>query len=152
MQVMILYPDIMIYNDHRVLGPLIDSLKSSSFQMDTKLAMIKQFLPKIKFQHIDMLVNNFQHIVQTSNEMDGIFVCNVNPFLVSVTILFICEFIKQGFPLAKLRIEQFEAGLIHSMITLLNNVYDHEKIRLLLQQTDSENYNTLALMAKMNMY
>jgi len=59
MQVMIIYPDILIYNDDRVLGPLIDSLKSSSFQMDTKLAMIKQFLPKIKFQHIDMLVNNF---------------------------------------------------------------------------------------------
>jgi len=36
--------------------------------------------------------------------MEGIFVCNINPFLVATTILHICDHIKESFPLAKLRI------------------------------------------------
>ena len=38
------------------------------------------------------------------------------------------------------------------MIMLLDNVYDPIKIRLLLKQTDVENYSTLALMGKLRMY
>ena len=41
MQLMILYNEIMLENDHRVLAPIIDSLRTSSFMMDLKLAMIK---------------------------------------------------------------------------------------------------------------
>lgn len=84
--------------------------------------------------------------------MDGIFICNINPFLVAATILVICTDIKRDFPLAKLRILQFEDKLIDSMITLLNNIYDPQKIRLMLKQTDPENFNTLALMGKLQLY
>ena len=99
-----------------------------------------------------MLVNNFQHLVVNSKKMDGIFVCNINPFLVAATILFICDNIKEGFPLAKLRIQQFEEILVGSMIVLLNNVYDHEKIRLLLLQQDSDKFTTLAIFAHLKLY
>ncbi len=92
--------------------------------MDQKLAMIKKFLPKIKFKHVDSLVSNFQDLVENSAEMDGIFICSINPFLVAATILTLCNDIKRDFPLARLRILQFEDQLLESMITLLNNVYD----------------------------
>ena len=70
----------------------------------------------------------------------------------AVTILYICDKIKKAFPLAKLRIQQFEGDLSSSMILLLNNVYDPFKIRLLLKQTDTENYSSLDLMGKLRMY
>ena len=38
------------------------------------------------------------------------------------------------------------------MMELLDNVYDPYKVRLLLKQTDLENYSTLDLMGKMKMY
>ena len=38
------------------------------------------------------------------------------------------------------------------MISLLDNVYDPYKIRLLLKQTDMENWSTLDLMAKLKMH
>ena len=38
------------------------------------------------------------------------------------------------------------------MITLLNNIYDPQNIRLMLKQTDTENFNTLALMGKLKLY
>ena len=44
-----MYQEIVLENDTKVLPALIDSLKTSAFQMDSKLAMIKSFLPKIKF-------------------------------------------------------------------------------------------------------
>ena len=38
------------------------------------------------------------------------------------------------------------------MMELLDNVYDPYKVRLLLKQTDLENYSTLDLMGKLKMY
>ena len=104
MQLMLHYHEIMLEHDHRTLAPLIESMRTSSFTMDLKLAMIKQFLPKIAFRHVDMLVTNFKYLVERSNEMDGIFICNTNPFLVATTILDNLKDIKESFPLLKLRI------------------------------------------------
>lgn len=68
-----------------------------------------------------------------SDQTFGIFVCNINPFLVAATILYICDRIKTDYPLAKLRIQAFEGQLIDRMILLLNNVYDPYKVSLLLK-------------------
>ena len=38
------------------------------------------------------------------------------------------------------------------MIELLNNVYEPHKVRLLLKQTDMENYSALDLMGKLKLY
>ena len=104
MQIMTLYQPSVLNQDNRTLTALVKSLRESAFSMDQKLAMIKKFIPKIKFKHVDMLVTNIQHIVEESDQMDGIFICNINPFLVAATILIICANIKKDFPLAKLRI------------------------------------------------
>ena len=83
---------------------------------------------------------------------NGILVTNINPFLIATTILYICATIKRDYPLARLRIEQFEGDLEDKMIELLDNVYEPHKVRLLLKQTDMENYSTLDLMGKLKMY
>ena len=93
-----------------------------------------------------------QTLVQNAAEEDGILISNINPFLIATTILFICARIKRDYPLARLRIEQFEGDLVDRMIELLDNVYEPQKIRLLLKQTDLENFSSLDLMGKLKMY
>ena len=58
MRVLLSYEDLVLRNDKKVLQPLLQSLVDSPFQMDNKLAMIKLFIPKIQFQHVDLLVAN----------------------------------------------------------------------------------------------
>ena len=70
--------------------PLLQSLRDSPFFMDNKFAMLKLFLPRIKFIYVDELVKNLQKLVENAASENGIFVTNVNPFLVASTILYIC--------------------------------------------------------------
>ena len=120
--------------------------------MDSKLSMIGRFIPQIQFQYVDILVSNFQQIVNESQTPHGIFVNNINPFLVAISILEISNKIKYYYPLSKLRIQQFEGDLNDSIIKLLNGVYDPHKIRLLLKQQDLQNHSSLDLMAKLRMF
>ena len=69
------------------------------------------------------MVSNLQILVNKSATENGILVTNINPFLIATTILFICARIKRDYPLARLRIEQFEGDLADRMIELLDNVY-----------------------------
>ena len=101
---------------------------------------------------MDILVTNLQTLVQNSATENGILVSNINPFLIATTILYICARIKRDYPLARLRIQQFEGDLVNRMIELLDNVYEPHKIRLLLKQTDMENFSSLDLMGKLKMY
>lgn len=95
--------------------------------------MLKLFLPKIKFIYVDILVTNLQMLVDNAASENGILVTNVNPFLVASTILYVCYRIKLNYPLAKLRIQQFEGQLVDRMIMLLDNVYDPGKVRKMLK-------------------
>ena len=72
--------------------------------------------------------------------------------MVASEILFISNRIKRDFPLAKLRIEQFEYDLESCMILLLETVYDPYKISKLLKQTDIDGYSTLDLLGKLRLY
>ena len=90
-----------------VLPTLLESL-DDPFWMDVKFTMLKAFLPKISFLHVDILINKIITLVENAQKPDGIMVCNINPFMVASAILFISEQIKNDFPLAKLRIEQYE--------------------------------------------
>ena len=101
---MVSYEDTILENDRRVLAPLIYSLKTSSYYMDSKLVMIRSFIPQIQFQYVDILVDKLQEIVNDSQSATGIFVCNINPFLVAIKILDICRLVKYHYPLAKMRI------------------------------------------------
>lgn len=56
------------------------------------------------------------------------------------------------FPLATLRIEILEKQLTQSLITMLQDIYDPYKVRLMLNQTDIENYSTIDLMAKLQLH
>ena len=104
LRTMVSYEDIILENDKRVLAPLIYSLKTSSYYMDSKLVMIRSFIPQIQFQYVDILVDKLQEIVNDSQSATGIFVCNINPFLVAIKILDICRLVKYHYPLAKMRI------------------------------------------------
>ena len=91
-------------------------------------------------------------MVDNSDKMNGIFMSNINQFLVAATILNICNFIKRDFPLTRLRILPFEFKLIKCMKILLNNVYQPVKTRLLLKQKDHRGHDTLALIAMLRIY
>ena len=120
--------------------------------MDVKLAMIKAFLPKISFVHVDTLINKLIELVANAQKPMGIMVCNINPFMVASAILYISESIKNDFPLAKLRIEQYEADLHNTIKVLLERLYDPYKISKLLKQTDIEGYSSLDLFGKLKLY
>ena len=89
---------------------MIHSLKSPYF-MDVKLAMIKIFLPRIQFVHIDLLIKEIVSLVSQATTAKGFMVCNINPLLVAASILEISFRIKNDFPLAKLIIDSYEFDL-----------------------------------------
>ena len=51
--------------------------------------MLKTFIPRIKFVHVDRLITQLVEIVAKAQSVDGIFVCNINPFMVATAILYI---------------------------------------------------------------
>lgn len=67
MQIMTLYQATVLNNDKRTFSSLLKSLQDSAFFMDQKLAMIKKFILKIKFKHVDVLVSNIQKLVEKSD-------------------------------------------------------------------------------------
>ena len=71
--------------------------------------------------------------MEQAETADGIMICNINPFMVGSSILYISNRIKSDFPLAKLRIEKYEVDLEATIIRLLTNVYDPYKIAKLLK-------------------
>ena len=152
MRLMKQYEDVILRNDKRVLPTLLQSLLDSPFLMDLKLSMIKLFLPWIQFQYVDIMINNFTQIVRDSTSETGIMMTNINPFLVAVTILEIFSRTKKTFPLANLRIEILEKQLMRSMIVMMQDTYDPYKVRLMLNQTDLENYSTIDHMARLNLH
>ena len=72
--------------------------------------------------------------------------------MVASAILFISHRIKNDFPLARLRIEQYEQELEEAIIVLLSNVYDPFKIGKLLKQTDINGLSSLDLFGKLKLY
>ena len=59
MSLMEMHEDVLLHHDKKVLAQLIQTFYDSTFLMDTKLAMLKKFLPRIQFQHVDMLITCF---------------------------------------------------------------------------------------------
>ena len=87
-------------------------MESNPFFMDTKLALIRDFLPQIRFLHVDSLIRTLQNLVERAQSIDGLLVCNINPFMVAEQILEICRILKRDFPLARLPIMRVEDDLI----------------------------------------
>ena len=83
---------------------LLDSL-DDSFHMDVKLTMIRAFLPRIQYIHVDMLIEKLIKLVENAEKPQGIMICNINPFMVASAIFYIGDRIKDDFPLSKLRID-----------------------------------------------
>jgi hypothetical protein len=139
-------------NINAVLPTLLKSLIDTPFYMDIKLSMVQQFLQKITFHHVEVLVNNLKQLVEDSERINGILVCNTNPFMVASNILYICHKLKKDFPIAKLRINQFEEDLNNSVIKLLENLYDPCQVSKMLKQTDISGYSSLDMMGKLSLY
>ena len=87
------YESTILSNTNTVLPVLIRSLEDPFF-MDIKLSMLRMFLPRLKFLHADSLISRFVDVVDKARHMKGIFVCNINPFMVATAILSISEEIK----------------------------------------------------------
>lgn len=98
------YKNLVLLNMNEILPALLQSLVDSPFYMDVKLSMIIEFLDKIQFHHVDILVDNLKTLIKNSHTMEGILVCNTNPFMVASNILFICHRLKEIFPIVKLRV------------------------------------------------
>ena len=58
------YPGVILKNDTRVVGHLLSSMTESPFSMDLKLLMVRRFMPKMLFYHVDSLVDSFSKIVE----------------------------------------------------------------------------------------
>jgi len=80
------FESTILYSSKTVLPVLIRSLEDPYF-MDIKLSMLKTFLPRIKFIHVDLLISHLVEIVENAQKMNGIFICNINPFMVATAIL-----------------------------------------------------------------
>ena len=127
------FKNLILININHVLPSLLKSLIDSPFYMDVKLSMVQQFLQKITFHHVDIMITNLKQMVANSECLNGILVCNTNPFMVASNILYICHVLKRDFPIAKLRIIQFELDLNNSIITLLENLYDPYQVSKMLK-------------------
>ena len=79
-------------------------------------------MPRIQFVHVDILIGKILNLVDDARKADGIMVCNINPFMVASSILYISNKIKRDFPLAILRVEQYETDLEDTMILLLEMI------------------------------
>ena len=89
----------------------------------------------------------FSNIVEKAETLNGVLICNTNPFLLGATILTILGKIKENYPPLKLRIETFEDDLLSSISRLLNKVYAPYKVRMLLKQSDLDRKSVLILFA-----
>jgi hypothetical protein len=90
-------------------------------------------LDKITFWHVDKLITNLKTIIAESELINGILICNTNPFLVASNILYICSRLKESFPVVKLRIVQFEEDLNTSIIMLLENLMNPVRVSKMLK-------------------
>ena len=99
-----------------------------------------------------MLVNRLNSLVEEADSIDGIMVCNINPFMVACNILAISYQIKDNFTLTKLRIEQYEEKLQNTMINLLEQTHEPYKISKLLKQRDIDGYSCLDWFSSLKLY
>ena len=76
---------------------------------------------------------------------------NINPFMVAVKILQINHNILGRFPLARIRIEQYQAILIKKIVVLLDNLYMPQIIKNQLKQKDLMGYTALERLAELDM-
>jgi hypothetical protein len=91
-------------------------------------------------------------MVATSERLNGILVCNTNPFIVASNILYICSVLKTDFPIVKLRIIQLEDDLNRSINTLLENLQDPHLVSKMLKQRDIEGFSFLDMMGKLSLH
>ena len=54
------FKNLVMININAVLPTLLKSLIDTPFYMDIKLSMVQQFLQKITFHHVEVLVNNLK--------------------------------------------------------------------------------------------
>ena len=105
------YQSVIFTNSSKVLDVFLTSLESSPYQMDLKLQFLMAFLPKIKYKHVDRLINILSTYVDNCKTSSSILVSNVNPFSVTFTALQIFDRIKKDFPLSRLRVMPHEESV-----------------------------------------
>ena len=88
------FKHVIMGNSFKVLDEVLNCLMYSPFYMDVKLSIVHTFLPKIQFYHVDKLVTIMQTLIARCQQVDGILVCNINPFQVASAILSIFHKLK----------------------------------------------------------
>ena len=67
--------------------------------MDTKILMVERFKPKMSLFYVDQLTGHLNSIIRKAQNIDGILICNTNPFLIAVNILTLLNWIKYQYPI-----------------------------------------------------
>ena len=78
---------------------------------------------------------------------NGILLCNINPFMVTASILSLGVKIKETFPLTQQRIQKYEDDLREHVGGLLDNCYAPVLINKLMNQRDIDGYSPLFVLA-----
>ena len=78
--------------------------------------------------------------------------CNINPFMVTASILSLGVEIKKMFPLTQMRIGKYEDKLRELVAGLLDNCYEPVLIEKLLNQKDIDGYSPLFVLAQHKFY
>ena len=120
--------------------------------MDVKLAILKRFLPRIRFIFVDMLITKIAKLVDEAQSENGIMICNINPFMVTAAILNFGIKVKAQFPLTVHRIEKYEEELRDCIAALLDNCYEPYLIEKLLNQKDIDGVSPLIIFARHKFY
>ena len=78
--------------------------------------------------------------------------CNINPFMITASILSLGVEIRKMFPLTEMRIGKYEDTLRELVAGLLDNCYEPVLIEKLLNQKDIDGYSPLFVLAQHKFY
>ena len=115
----------------QVLPSVVTALNEPFF-MDVKLTIVKRIMSKMRFIHVDQLITKITLLVREACTPNGILLCNINPFMVTASILSLGVEIKNIFPLTRHRIDKYEEDLRERVAGLLDNCYQPILIEKLL--------------------
>ena len=145
------YEGLVLSEADQVLPSVVESLHDP-FYMDVQLAIVKRFLPRIRFIYVDQLIEKIAKLVDEAHSENGIMICNINPFMVTAAILNFGVIVKATFPLTIHRIEKYEDDLRVAVGTLLEDCYEPYLIEKLMNQKDIDGVSPLYIFAQHKYY
>jgi len=133
---MIEFKSELVWHSDQIFPAILKSLAQSPFFMGQKLTFVKQMVGYIRQKYVDELVDIFTGIAGSADQVNGILVCNVNPYIVTMQFLDISAEIKKACPLSRIPLDQFDDDVTALLITLLTADVDQKSVAKMVKVTN----------------